>query len=169
MLKSLAIVMLLMVSVATRAAEDTDARLEQLDKQVQTLKSEMLELSTEISRVEQQIYPEESTVKLFLAVQSTSVKPVSASVYINDRLVGSHLYTDNESRALMGGGIQELYKGFIVSGDHKLEVKMIVQAGDEQQELDAQLEFNKSKRKSIIELTMSGGEQGATVLELTRK
>lgn len=164
--KILAIVLLMMVSVAVRAAEDAGVQLEQLDQRVQSLKSEMLELSTEITRVEQQIYPEQSTVKLFVAVKDAEIELVSSSVYLDGQLVGSHLYSDDENRALDSGGIQELYTGFVTSGEHQLEVRMIGSLAEQEVELSSTTNFDKDSGSSLIELTLVAGDQGQPALEM---
>ena len=157
MMRSPAVLLLLMMSVAAVAAEDAVMPSEALDGRVQQLKNELLELSTDISRVERQIYPERSTVSVFFRVDEGEASlPGSTVVRLDGRVVGAHIYEDAERRALVEGGVQPLYRGFITSGDHEITISMITHTEDgASEQLSAVVEFTKLDRSVLLEAVLN--------------
>jgi hypothetical protein len=166
--KILIAICVMLISVTCRATEDTAVELEKLDKQVQALKGQELELTTELSRVEHQVYPEEARVNVFVSMQGgDAVSLESASVVIDGVLVGSHLYNDAEIRAISSGGIQKLYSGFIVSGHHVMDLKFIHRGADDQvAALEQSHEFEKSSRAVYVEAVLQHNQSHSPELEL---
>jgi len=171
MSKTLAVVLMMLVSVACRATEDTAVQLEQLDRKVQSLKSQMLELTTDIARVEQQIYPENTRVNVFLSVQQgVPVTLESVSAHIDGALVGSHIYTDAENRAIATGGIQKLYSGFIITGEHEVVLKVIGRRADGSVvELSQDHRFDKQDDAGMIDARLVSGAENKPGLEMTSR
>ena len=60
-------------------------------------------------------------VSVFLSVAENSQASLhSVSLIIDDNRVTDHIYTQKESSALNAGGIQRLYTGNILTGEHRL-------------------------------------------------
>jgi hypothetical protein len=96
--------------------------IESLDPKIQALKEEILELNTQLFRLQEDLlFPEDSSVVIFLSVQGGHYFSLnSVKLHLNDTLVSSHLYTDREVAALGKGGIQRIYQGNLKSGEHQL-------------------------------------------------
>lgn len=96
--------------------------IESLDGQVQKLKEEILDLNTLLFRLQEDLlYPEDSSVVVFLAVEGGNYFQLdSVKLNLDDKLVSSYLYTEREVGALKKGGIQRLYMGNVKSGEHQL-------------------------------------------------
>lgn len=111
------IVALLTTCVAFHASANAD-----LSKQAQQLKKELVEISSALDRYESELlYPAEVKVAVFLSLANqTRFKLDSIELYIDDELVSSHLYQNDEITALRAGGKQQLFQGSVQPGSHKL-------------------------------------------------
>ena len=88
----------------------------------EALISEAVDLISRLQRLEQQLlYPVHTRVSVFLSVAENSQASLhSVSLIIDDNRVTDHIYTQKESSALNAGGIQRLYTGNILTGEHRL-------------------------------------------------
>ncbi|HED15737.1 MAG TPA: AraC family transcriptional regulator [Gammaproteobacteria bacterium] len=93
-----------------------------LDVKIQNLKKEVLELNRDLFILEEELlFPATSQIAVFLSMDiGEFFRLDSVKVKINDKVVGHHLYTERESRALYKGGVQRLYLGNIKTGKHEL-------------------------------------------------
>lgn len=141
-------------TVATADAEPAPS-IESLDPKIQDLKEEILELNTLLFRLQEELlFPEESSVTVFLSVEGSHYFKLDAiKLHIDDKLVASALYTDREVMALKKGGIQRLYTGNIRSGEHQL---LVVFNGIGPQSLDYKraesITIQKGKAATFIKL-----------------
>ncbi|NOY85253.1 MAG: AraC family transcriptional regulator [Nitrospirae bacterium] len=134
--------------------EDSES-IESLDPKIQALKEEILELNTQLFRLQEDLlFPEDSSVVIFLSVQGGHYFTLdSVKLHLNDTLVASHLYTDREVAALGKGGIQRIYQGNLKSGDHQL-VAIFSGVGPQKKDY---------KRAETIQIKK---EKGATFIKL---
>ncbi len=143
----------------TKTAEDPRVEafesIESLDPKIQSLKEEILELNTQLFRLQEDLlFPEDSSVVIFLSVEGGHYFTLdSVKLHLNDTLVASHLYTDREVAALGKGGIQRIYQGNLKSGDHQL-VAIFNGVGPQKKDY---------KRAETIEIKK---EKGATFIKL---
>jgi len=95
---------------------------ESLDGETQKLKEDILNLNTKLFRLQEDLlYPEDSSVVVFLAVEGGNYFGLdSVKLSLDDNMVSSYLYTEREVGALKKGGIQRLYTGNVKTGDHQL-------------------------------------------------
>jgi len=100
----------------------TSSSGESLDGETQKLKEDILNLNTLLFRLQEDLlYPEDSSVIVFLAVEGGNYFDLdSIKLSLDDKMVSSYLYTEREVGALKKGGIQRLYTGNVKSGDHQL-------------------------------------------------
>jgi len=93
-----------------------------LDVKIQNLKKEVLELNRDLFILEEELlFPATSQIAVFLSMDiGEFFRLDSVKLKINDKVVGHHLYTERESRALFKGGVQKLYLGNIKTGEHEL-------------------------------------------------
>lgn len=92
------------------------------DKQIEDLKKEILDLNTQLFRLQEDLlFPEDSSVVVFLSVEGGNYFTLdSVKLNLDDKMVGGYLYTDREMMALRKGGVQRLYTGNVKSGDHRI-------------------------------------------------
>jgi hypothetical protein len=139
-------------------AEDAgtpEQNIEALDVKIQRLKDDVLDLNTRLFRLQEDLlYPEDSSVVVFLSVEGGNYFSLDAvKLMLDDTMVTSYLYTDREVSALKKGGIQRLYMGNMKSGDHQLAA-VFTGKGPQGQDY---------KRAETIPLTK---EKGAAFLKL---
>jgi hypothetical protein len=123
----IALILFLFVTVSSVPAaagegSATYGESESLDAETQKLKEDILDLNTELFRLQEDLlYPEDSSVVVFLAVEGGNYFDLdSIKLNLDDKMVSSYLYTEREVGALKKGGIQRLYTGNVKSGDHRL-------------------------------------------------
>ncbi|SFM54489.1 AraC family transcriptional regulator [Marinobacter zhejiangensis] len=132
------------------ADEGLDARIEQLKGEVAVLSQELLELQ------EATLFPADTRVFLFLSlVNKDALVPESIEIAIDGRPVATHLYSPHEKEALQQGGLQRLYAGNLAVGEHRLEIKLAAQTGNERYvRRESELMFRKRAGESSIEVQL---------------
>src|SRR5712671_415218 len=95
-----------------------------LDEQIQEIKSDALRMSAELSQLEEKLlYPSGTQVAIFVSLaKGDSMRLDAVRLQIDGRLVAHHIYSAKELEALRKGGVQRIYIGNVVTGDHQLEV-----------------------------------------------
>src|SRR6185436_2699643 len=95
-----------------------------LDDQVQQMKSDVLSITEELSRLEEKLlYPSGTQVAVFIALaKGDSMRLDAVRLQIDGKLVAHHIYSAKELEALRKGGVQRIYIGNVSTGDHQLEV-----------------------------------------------
>lgn len=143
--------LLLQLPVFAHAADAPAA----IDGQVQSLKSEVLNLNRDLFVLEEELlYPSSTQVAVFLSLDvGTFFKFDSAQVKIDDKVVANYLYTARELEALRRGGVHRIYMGNLNSGKHEL-VALFTGQGPNQRDYrrGATLNFDKSVGPKYIEL-----------------
>lgn len=123
----------------------------------ETIKHEAVELVNRLHRLEQELlYPVHTRVSVFLSVAENSrARAHSVSIEIDGSKVTDHIYTQKEIGALGSGGIQRLYTGNILMGNHKLRVRFRQLRKDgsvQTDELD--YKFSKNEKAENIEIVV---------------
>ena len=98
-----------------------------LDGQVQEIKSDVLNIASDLSNLEERLlYPSGTQIAVFVSMDENEQFRLDAvKIEINGELATHHIYSFNELEALQKGGVQRIYTGNIPSGDHQLGVTMI--------------------------------------------
>lgn len=96
------------------------------DEELTALKGDIVELDAELAVLEEEIlYPEETQLVVFLSLEATdSFQLDSVEFSVDGDMVSSHLYSGQEHDALQRGGIQRLYIGNILPGEHTVTVRL---------------------------------------------
>lgn len=148
---SLALLFLL-VALPSHAANAPAAAI---DEQVQSLKSEVLNLNRDLFVLEEELlFPSSIQVAVFLSLDvGTFFKFDSAQIKLDDKVVSNYLYTARELEALRRGGVHRIYMGNLSSGKHEL-VALFTGQGPNQRDYrrGATLNFVKSVGPKYIEL-----------------
>jgi len=148
------------------ATEISNAQVKGLDEQVQDIKSEVLGISTEITRLEEKLlYPANTQLSIFLAVaQGDKFRLDAVKLKIDGKESATYIYSSKELEALQHGGVQRIYTGNIRMGEHALEVTFAGKsASNKDFQQNATYKFAKEAGTKLIEVTLSEpgfGNQG---------
>jgi len=119
-----AVLLLCAGSVLGSAQQADRQQMKGLDEQVQEIKSDVLSMSAELSKLEEKLlYPSGTQVAIFIALaKGDQMRLDAVRLQIDGRLVAHHIYSAKELEALRKGGVQRIYVGNVATGDHQLEV-----------------------------------------------
>ncbi len=111
---------------AAGAEEVSNAQMQSLDEQVQEVKSDVLRIAAELSRLEEKLlYPSDTQVAIFISLAEDEKSRLdSVQIQIDGELVAHHIYSFKELEALKKGGVQRIYTGNFPTGEHRLEVSV---------------------------------------------
>ena len=147
------------VPVMVQAAEVTKEQIKGLDEQVQDIKKDVLELTSEISRLEEKLlFPSNTQVSLFVSLAGNQDFVLdSMQIKLGNNVVAQHLYTYKEIEALRAGGVQRIYTGNIKTGDHTLVASFIGRAksGNEYQRSE-NFTLTKAVGPKFVEIQITG-------------
>lgn len=142
-----------------QAAEVTQEHIKGLDEQVQDIKKDVLELTSELSRLEEKLlFPSNTQVSLFVSIKGDEGFVLdSMQIKMDNKVVAQHLYTYKEIEALRAGGVQRIYTGNIKTGDHELVASFIGRAksGNEYQRSE-NFTVTKAVGPKFVEIEISG-------------
>src|SRR5215469_9036546 len=130
-----------------------------LDEQVQEVKSDALNISQELSRLEEKLlYPSGTQVAIFVALaKGDPMRLDSVRLQIDGQLVTHHVYSAKELEALRKGGVQRIYVGNVSTGDHQLEVLVDGKLEDGKDfNRSEHLTFRKEVKPKLVGLTLAG-------------
>jgi len=139
------------------------AQIKALDEDVQDFKSEILDISSNLIRLDQRISsPEVNRVSIFFAVAKTNKSLFDEVILkIDGKETIQYKYTPVEFEALLRGGVQRIYTGNINNGAHSIEVEIfgITNSGKGYQQR-AELIFTKDPGTKLIEITLASPGAG---------
>ena len=169
-LKSTAIGILIgMWITASVAAEISTAQPKEFDAQVQDIKKYILDISAEITQLEEQLlFPSNSRLVIFVELaRGDAFRLDAVTIKIDGKDITHYIYTAKELEALQHGGVQRLYTGNIEIGEHTLDVDLIGKStSNKDYRHSASYKFVKGiKDAKIIEITLSGS--GSKIESLT--
>lgn len=128
LIRTLLMVLLVCGLISPGSAQDLSGdNTRSLDGQVQEIKSDVLNIASELSNLEERLlYPSGTQIAVFVSMADNEQFRLDAvQVEINGELATHHIYSFNELEALQKGGVQRIYTGNIPSGDHQLGVTVI--------------------------------------------
>jgi hypothetical protein len=133
-----------------------------VDLQVQSLKSDVLDLNRDLFVLEQELlYPANTQVAVFVSMDAGTFFALdSVQLKIDGKEVADYLYTPREVHALVQGGVQRLYVGNLKVGKHQLVAFL---TGKGPHHLDytrgATLDFQKDIGAKYLELTITDDQK----------
>jgi hypothetical protein len=147
------------IPLSLYAAEVTQEQIKGLDEQVQDIKKDVLDLTSELSRLEEKLlFPSNTQVSLFVSVAGDEGFVLdSVQIKMNNKVVAHHLYTFKEIEALRAGGVQRIYTGNIKTGDHQMVASFIgrSKSGNEYQRSE-NFTVTKAVGPKFVEIQISG-------------
>jgi hypothetical protein len=129
-----------------------------VDEQVQSLKSDVLDLNRDLFVLEQELlYPANTQVAVFVSIDAGTFFALdSVQLKVDGKEVANYLYTPREVHALVQGGVHRLYVGNLKVGKHELVAFF---TGKGPHNLDytrgATLDFQKDIGAKYLELTIT--------------
>jgi hypothetical protein len=146
-------------SVQGWAQQNDQQQMRGLDEQVQEIKSDILNISEELSRLEEKLlYPSGTQVAVFIALaKGDQMRLDAVRLQIDGQLVAHHIYSFKELEALRKGGVQRIYVGNVATGDHQLEVLIDgkVEGGADFSRTE-RFTFRKEVKPKMVGLTLAG-------------
>jgi hypothetical protein len=162
MMNSLKMVLLavstLLLTFPVCAQEVTKEQIKGLDEQIQEIKTDVLGIAAELNRLEEKLlYPSDTQVAVFVSLASgEKVRLDSVEIQLGGKPVAHHLYTYKELEALQKGGVQRIYTGNIMTGQHALQVTLLGQtAGGTDFKKTESFNVTKDVGPKIVEFTLA--------------
>jgi len=166
------LMLILLVSgptAASNAQELSGDDMRSLDGQVQEIKSDVLNIASELSILEERLlYPSSTQLAVFVSIDPAEKFRLDAvQLEINDELATHHIYSFQELEALQKGGVQRIYTGNVVTGDHELRVTMLgkLENGEDFTESDS-FAFAKGVKPKALGVTLAGPASGRSGIQV---
>jgi len=168
--RTLLLLFLLVSQSGALFAQELSAReMQSLDGQVQEIKSDVLNIASELGTLEERLlYPSNTQVAVFVSMEEEEDFRLDAvEVEIDGNLATHHIYSFKELDALQKGGVQRIYTGNVPTGDHQLSVTMIgkLRNGTEFNKTD-QFSFAKGVEPKALGITLAGPGLGKNGIQV---
>ena len=157
------------VAAAAAADSPSSAQLKSLDEQVQEVKSDVLGIAAELSRLEEKLlYPSDTQVAVFVSLPANEKSRLdSVQLRIDGELVAHHIYSFKELEALQKGGVQRLYTGNLPTGAHQLEVSVAGKLGSGRDYSGTRsFPLEKSVGPEVVALELAADELGGASIRV---
>jgi len=166
-IRSVSFVLLLCLSSVYGRAESSDQRqMRGLDEQVQEIKSDVLDIAQELSRLEEKLlFPSGTEVAVFVALaKGDPLRLDAVRIQVDGQLVAHYIYSFKELDALRKGGVQRIYVGNVSTGEHQLEVLVDgkLESGADYTRTQ-QFSFRKEAKPKLVGLTLAGPDSDASI------
>ena len=148
-----------LLPVTVQAAEVSREQIKGLDEQVQDIKKDVLELTSELALLEEKLlFPSNTQVSLFVSLTGDKDFVLdSLQIKLDNKVVAQYLYTYKEIEALRSGGVQRIYTGNIKTGEHKLVASFIGRgSSDNEYQRSANYTVTKAVGPKFVEIQISG-------------
>ena len=157
-------------SMNRASAQDISGdEMRSLDGQVQEIKSDVLDIASELGNLEERLlYPSNTQVALFVSMaENESFRLDAVQIEINGEMATHHIYSFQELEALRKGGVQKVYTGNIVTGDHELRVTMLgkLESGKDFNQSDS-FTFDKGVKPKSLGIILAGPGSGQSGIQV---
>jgi len=143
--------------------------LRSLDGQVQEIKSDVLDIASDLRNLEERLlYPTNTQLAVFVSIADDEKFRLDAvQIEIDGELATHHIYSFQELEALQKGGVQRVYTGNIVTGDHELRVTMMGKTGGGKDfSTSDSFVFAKDVKPKALGVTLAGPGLGAREIQV---
>ncbi len=137
-----------------------DPTFKSLDDQVQSLRKDVLNLSQDLSRLQNNLLtPAATQISVFVSLDAQESMNIEAmQLQLDDRPVANYIYTAGEQEALRHGGVQRLYAGNVAVGPHRLSAAVTGKDATGNEKRGAvNGKFEKSMAAKFIEIKLTKG------------
>lgn len=141
-----------------KAEQVTQDQVKGLDEQVQDIKKDVLGISSELNLLEEKLlFPSNTQISVFVSVANgASFEPDAIKLQLDDKDVADHIYSFKEVHAMKRGGVQRVYTGNVLTGDHNLQVSVIGKAGGSEQSETGSHSVTKGVGPRFVEIRLTG-------------
>ena len=132
--------------------------MKSLDGQVQEIKSDVLDIASELQNLgERLLYPTGTQLSIFVAVEEDRPFRLDAvQIEIDGELATHHIYSFTELEALQKGGVQRAFTGNVVTGNHEMRVTVIGRKdGGEDFSRSEMFAFSKGVKPKTLGITLA--------------
>ena len=147
----------------------SSSQMQSLDEQVQEIKSDVLSIAAELSRLEEKLlYPSDTQVAVFVSLAEDEKSRLdSVRIRIDGEVVAQYIYSFKELEALKKGGVQRIYTGNLATGEHRLEVSVFGKlAGGRDFSGAETFSIEKEVGPKIVGLELAANEFGKASIEI---
>ena len=169
-LRGLSFVLLLGLGHLPGQAQQNDQKeMRGLDEQVQEIKSDVLSIAQELSRLEEKLlFPSGTQVAVFVAMaEGNPLRLDAVRLQIDGQLVAHYIYSFKELEALRKGGVQRVYVGNVGTGEHQLDVLVDgkLEGGADFSRTE-HFTFRKEVKPKMVAVTLAGTNSGQAPIVL---
>lgn len=129
----------------------------QLSKEIQTLKSSVVDLNKDLRLMEEELlFPSSTQASVFVSTEGGQFFTLeSIKLKLDGKVIATHLYSVKQRQALARGGVQRLHMTNLNNGVHVLSVFFTgLGPNGRPYKRVAELEFSKGKGSQYIELAI---------------
>lgn len=161
---------LMLPAAGTSFAQDlSGSDMKSLDGQVQEIKSDVLNIASELNTLEERLlYPSGTQVAVFIAVdEKEDFRLDSVEIEIDGNLATHHIYSFKELEALQKGGVQRIYTGNVATGEHSINVTIMgkLKNGRDFTETES-FQFSKDVKPKALGITLAGPGLGKSTIQV---
>lgn len=140
-----------------------------LDEQVQEVKSDVLGIAAELSRLEEKLlYPSGTQLAVFVALaEGDEMRLDSVQVQIDGQPVAHYIYSFKELDALRKGGVQRVYTGNVATGEHRIDVAVSGKLpGGADYSHAGSFAFQKGVEPKLVGVKLASPDSGKPAIEI---
>ena len=134
----------------------------ELDKEVQSLKQEVLELNRDLFLLEEDLlFPSSTQLSIFVSLDVGPFFRLDAvQIQLDGQVVANYLYTAQQIEAMQHGGVHRIYTGNLRDGKHELVSSFIGKGpNDREYRRETALVIDKGAKEKYIELKVVDKER----------
>lgn len=150
------------VGIPSGRAEDVSKQeLRSLDDQVQEIKSDVLGIAADLTRLEEKLlYPSNTQIAIFVSIpQGEKFRLDAMRINIDGKLATHYIYSFKELDALQRGGVQRVYTGNVPTGAHEIVVAVSGKTDSDREFNRADtFTFSKGVEPKLLGITVAGPE-----------
>jgi hypothetical protein len=160
--KAAVLAMLCLVGAPLAGAQNPSTEeMRSLDEQVQEIKTDVLGIAAELTRLEERLlYPSNTQLAVFVSIAEGEMFRLDAmQINIDGELATHFIYGFKELEALQNGGVQRIYTGNVPTGAHEIVISVNgkTQGGNDFSRSDS-FAFNKGIEPKLLGITLAGPE-----------
>ena len=155
----------MLCGASVAVADSYREQMKGLDEQVQEIKSDVLSIDAELSRLEERLlYPSNTHFALFVGMgQGNPLRLDAMHVAIDGQQVAHYIYSFKELEALQQGGVQRIYTGNVTTGAHQLEVTVTGKLDGKDYSRTERFTFDKRVEPKLVGITLAAPAAGGTI------
>ena len=143
------------------APEASQQEMRSLDEQVQEIKSDVLGIAADLTRLEEKLlYPSNTQVAIFVSIASGETFRLDGMrIDVDGKLATQYVYGFKELDALQHGGVQRIFTGNFPTGAHEIAVSVNGKTqSDKPFNHTETFAFSKGVEPKLLGITLAGPE-----------